>query len=387
MLEASIQQILKRDADAKFYVFSVYPVEDTKFNNYGDRVIIMNARPFVLGLLINPLALMYRLMPPLRFIISRQQYIEALLESSVLLDEGGITFVDKREKFLIYNIATILPAILLRVPVVKCSQAMGPFSGINKLLAKLVLPRVSMIYARGDKTEEHLKKLGLKNISSADDLAFMLAVEPKCRDTTDIILSVEDLKLDQLSSYVCVMPSEVLRKKASSQGQDYVQFNVDLVNGILERGHKVLLIAYSARGNTTSLHNNDLPLCREIANRIDNEDFKFLDAEFSAQQLRLIIEKVSLVVTSRFHAMIAALSVEVPPLVIGWSHKYEEVMTKFEIQHLVLRSEELDYVSTLSLMEDISINSLELKRKIKKKLPIVKRSSSKQIEFLYKQVV
>lgn len=36
-----------------------------------------------------------------------------------------------------------------------------------------------------------------------------------------------------------------------------------------------------------------------------------------------------LVITSRSHAMVAALAVGVPPLVVDWSHKYEEMLEIF----------------------------------------------------------
>jgi colanic acid/amylovoran biosynthesis protein len=43
-----------------------------------------------------------------------------------LIDLAGVSFIDGREKFLPFNILTILPAMLLGVPVVKFAQAMGP---------------------------------------------------------------------------------------------------------------------------------------------------------------------------------------------------------------------------------------------------------------------
>ncbi len=61
----------------------------------------------------------------------------ALAESDVLLDIGGITFSDGREKYLPFNILSIWPAMLLGVPVVKLAQAVGPFKNpLNRFLRK-----------------------------------------------------------------------------------------------------------------------------------------------------------------------------------------------------------------------------------------------------------
>ena len=40
--------------------------------------------------------------------------------------------------------------------------------------------------------------------------------------------------------------------------------------------------------------------------------------------------------TSRFHAMISALALGVPPVVIGWSHKYAEVLAEFGIERFAV---------------------------------------------------
>src|SRR5690606_35525159 len=117
------------------------------------------------GVLINGGAVLWRLVPPLRKVIGRKlPEVRALAEADVVLDQGGIAFSDGREKFLLFNLAILLPGFVLATPVVKCAQALGPFrKRLNRTAARLALPRVRLIVARGATTLEFLDGIGLRN--------------------------------------------------------------------------------------------------------------------------------------------------------------------------------------------------------------------------------
>lgn len=383
MLEASIQTITAQDPEAEFTVLTVYPEEDKKFNLYNN-VQILSAKPLFLGAFINPLALLYKLLPPLRPLLKRQQHIRAIAEADAYLDQGGITFVDGREKFLIYNMATILPAIFIGTRIIKCSQAMGTFNkSINRLTAKLILPRLETICARGEVTNSYLKELGLKNVIESTDYAFLMNVTDKEAKKADKILEKSKFRIKK-GKTVAVMPSEVVRKKTEASGQDYIAYKREFIEYLLGNGYHVLLMAYSARGNKDSRHNNDLPVCRDIAEGLEHKNFTFIDDELSAQQLRHIIGKTDIAVTSRFHAMIAALSTTTPPLVIGWSHKYAEIMDMFNIKEMALGSNDLDQ-KKLQTVFDKSIENLKnYKKLINENLLEVRKSSMRQVDEILK---
>lgn len=380
MLEASIQTITSKDPKATFSVFTVYPDEDEKFNTYKN-VKLFSAKPLFLGAILNPLTLLYKILPPLRPLLRRQKHVKALAEADVLLDEGGITFVDGRAKFLIYNVATILPGIMTNTRVVKCSQAMGPFNTwINKFVAKLLLPRVDTICARGALTYKYLKILGLKNVIESTDYAFLMDVSTEEAKQAEQVIKRSGSKFGSKEKTIVVMPSEVIRKKAEKNGEDYVRYNRDFIKYLLGRDYKVLLLAYSARKDRDSRHNNDLPVCRDIASDIDNGNFTFVDEELSAQQLRHIIGKADIAVTSRFHAMIAALTMATPPLVIGWSHKYAEIMDMFGLKESALDSKNLDHKALQVAFESVSKDRQKIRTAIKKHLPAVKKSANRQVD-------
>ena len=107
-------------------------------------------------------------------------------------------------------------------------------------------------------------------------------------------------------------------------------------------GHTVVLVAHSAQIGSGVTHMNDLPLCRAIHQRLSHRDqVVFFDEDLLPTQLRAIISEAALCVTSRFHAMIAALAEQTPPLVIGWSHKYGEVLDPFGLGEVAMTYDDL----------------------------------------------
>ena len=127
MAESLIQNISERDAQASFFVMSYYFHEDQN-HSIPERVTLVNAEP--IKVLLNSILscwvfLAVRLHLPKCF--WRFGLFKTVSDANVWLDAAGISFVDGREKFTFFNILSLLPAFALKIPVVKASQAMGPF--------------------------------------------------------------------------------------------------------------------------------------------------------------------------------------------------------------------------------------------------------------------
>lgn len=380
MLESSIQTITKRAPGTEFVLYSMYPAEDSKQNSY-DNLQIIPAKPLQLGVTINLLALLYRILPPLRDVIYRKSTaIRELADSDILLDQGGITFVDGREKFLLYNIASILPALMLRVPVFKCAQASGPFENpINRAAAKLFLPRVHTIVARGEITYKYLTELGLKNVIQGADYAFAL----------DVTTSEKSLANDEIADIprgkkgvVALSPSVVMQKKAAKSGKDYAAIMVGFIGSLTADGYSVVLLPHSARSSEAT-HNNDLPLCRDIYDSLaSHENVKFIDRELDSQILRAIIGNCDYLVASRFHAMVSGLAMQVPTLVIGWSHKYKEVLDMFELSDYAFSDRRLNTHFLKTQFDKLVADRKDVLHKLHLHLPEVRDKSSEQAQLI-----
>lgn len=331
MVTATVKTLRHRDPDADITLLSYYPDEDRALGILPG-LRILDARPARLGTLLNGAALLWRILPPLRRLIARRiPEIDALVRADIVLDQGGISFSDGREKFLLFNLAILLPAFFIGRPVVKCAQALGPFRGrINRTAARLALPRVRHIVARGATTREFLDELDLDNVETGTDLAFIMGTptEDEVRGRPSVDAAIAALAGDQIT--VGVAPSVVVAAKVEAAGGDFVGLMVDLIEDELDAGHKVLLVPHSYRSDPDAVHNNDGPLVAAIATRIDHPDLVVLNERLDPEELRYLIGRCDAFVACRFHAMVSALSMNVPTLVLGWSHKYVEVLELFD---------------------------------------------------------
>ena len=381
MLESAVQTLGDRLGDVEFTLLSMYPREDAAQNHY-DNLEIVSATPRQLGVTINLLALAYRVLPFLRGTIRKNsKAIGALAESSVLLDQGGITFTDGREKFLLYNVASILPALNTGTPVFKCAQAVGPFTNpINRRASKTFLPKVKTLVTRGRITHEFAEGLGLSNLYAGADYAFSLEMsgtEPE-EVSRHVYLSFFDD-----GDVVGVCPSVVLQKKVDAAGGDYAGQIIGFIEQLQAQGRKVLLVPHSVRTGTDKTHNNDLPLCRDIHQRLSvSSNVLFVDRELSSQQLRYLIGRCDLFVASRFHAMVSSLAMAVPTLVIGWSHKYREVLEMFGLEEWAFGHDQLTPEHLAERFEALEGARDDVQAKLDAHLPEVKQRSLAQADLI-----
>lgn len=378
MLESALQTL---GPHTEFVLLSMYPRSDAKLNTYKNLKIV-DASPLKLGVVINSLALLHRILPPLRPLLRKHEALRELASADVLLDQGGITFVDGREKFLIYNVASILPALNLKTPVVKCAQALGPFNNrINRWAAKVYLPKMAGIVSRGAITHEYLDGLALDNVTAGADYAFSLKLTKE--EEAAAKKKFTKPKAFAGKTIVGLSPSVVMQKKVDASGGNYAQEMIDFINYLADNGYACMLVPHSVRTNTDKTHNNDMPLCQTIYSQAKNKkNVMFLDKELSSQELRYWIGECDFFIASRFHAMVSSLAMKVPTLVIGWSHKYKEVLDMFGLSEWAFGQDKLSQAYLVDEFNRLVQAREDVEKKLKKHLPEVKKKSGVQVEVI-----
>lgn len=335
-----------RDAgvDARFAVFSYYPRRDAAVAAALSGVAVHPGHPRHLALLL-PLLLLARAAPalvPRRF----RGAVAALRESDVALLVGGTTFADSMLYKVPWNVLAALPALLLGKPVVFLSQTLGPMEGpCNRALARWVLGRAAEVHGRGRASREWARRIGLAEARYRPDLSFSLAVPDfaalAARHPWVSRLAREVLAGPRLA--VGVVPNSIVLAKARQAGFDYPGFLAGAVAALHERGFHPVLLPHCYREDRRA-HNNDRALCAEVLRRLPaGVPCFYLDADLEAAELRAVIGRFHLLVASRFHSMVSALAMGVPPLTWGWGgHKYREVLEELGVPELYAGYRELD---------------------------------------------
>jgi coenzyme F420-reducing hydrogenase beta subunit len=154
---------------------------------------------------------------------------------------------------------------------------------------------------------------------------------------------------------------------------------------VKDKEYPVALIPHSIRLNTDKRKNNDLLICKSIYEKVKNKKKVILiEEELNPRELRILIGECRLFVGSRFHSMVSSLAMEVPTLVVGWSHKYKEVLDMFGLDEYAFSHKLLTNEKLVEEFEKLEKNQNEVKKKISKNLPEVIDMSNKHVDYIYK---
>ena len=373
MVESVMARLPNEMGDCHFDILTTYPDADASRIPAGADAAVVGLQPLRLALVEFPIACLALVARTLRIPLFwvRSRGCRSMLDSSVVVDVAGISFADGRGfAIVVYNALMTGVPLLLGVPTVKAAQALGPFQSIpNKWLAALVLRRVKTVCARGARTREHLDSLGGVNAVDVADLAFSLDEAAGLPSAVSTALGSID------SNFIVVMPSAVVKGIFESTGGNYVSAMVSLVTEIRSKtGRSVVIAPHSYRAGLPEGRMNDGPVCREVAEACAGDSQVLgLDSDLTAGELRHLVALGSVLVTSRFHAMISGLATSTPTVVVGWSHKYKEVLDDFGLSSLGLDSSALNNPSEIAdVVARVLSTRDELSQQITAALPAVK---------------
>ena len=373
MVESVMARLPTEMGACHFDVLTTYPEADASRVPEGVDAAVVGLQPLRLALVEFPIACLAFVMRKIRLPLFwvRTRGCRTMLDSTVVVDVAGISFADGRGfAIVVYNALMTGVPLLLGVPVVKAAQALGPFQTTpNKWLAPLVLRRVTTVCARGARTRDHLDSLGGVNAVDVADLAFSLDEAAGLSDAVSSVIGSID------ANFIVVMPSAVVRGIFESTGGDYVAAMASLITEIRSKtGRSVVIAPHSYRAGLPEGRMNDGPVCREVANACAAESQVLgLDFDLTAGELRHLVALSSVLVTSRFHAMISGLATSTPTVVVGWSHKYREVLDDFGLSSLGLDSSALNQPSEIAdIVGRVLSTRDELSQQISAALPAVK---------------
>jgi colanic acid/amylovoran biosynthesis protein len=390
MLVTTVGKLKEKFPDAEFKVFSIYPGKDRTLIT-DPKIQILSSKPFSLLLVYLPFSMIYWFFRKLGIRFWVPASVRRLLECAVLYDIGGITFAE-RGVVLFYNILTLWPAMLLGTPVVKLSQAIGPFkSPINRFFARKFLSRCLKVYPRGEISAKCIANLRLQMKAAAvsTDIAFLY--NPNYSLSSENLEKVELLK-EKLMAWnssgrklIVFSPSTVLLKKMGSPKYELLMKN--LIEIIDHPEYQYIFIPNSNRAGSGSYQNNDIQVNNKIRMKLEQgfktellSKIEWIDWDINTAGIQQIINCANLVVTSRFHSMISSLSLGVPVYVIGWGHKYLEILKMFAFEEWMSDYHQIDVNKISEKITQLIVNEDDMRRRIIERIKVVRKSSEIQFD-------
>ena len=386
MLQSSISQLKERYGKRlHIRLMSVYPSED-RIQCPHECVEIVPAQPQRVLFLTFPCAVLYRIFqwcPLIQQMIEKNKMIKAYKGSDIVIDEAGIAFSDSRGFIMnTYSFVCMAIPMLLGIPVVKYSQALGPFhNSYNRILAKWILPKAKLVVARGRITYGHLRAIGIReNVRLYADGAFTMPPAP------EVEMRVQDAcKKAGYTHLAALSVSAVVARKCRKAGIDYCKIMAQFAAYLAGEGYQVYMFANAARIHSKRERNNDLMIgdaVFEEYQRLTNQKNRLIweHREMAAEEIRAYIGQCEFLIASRFHAMVFALSKQVPVMLIGWSHKYQEVMEQFGIEKYVADYSQLSVQKLQESFHYFIENQDQIRKNIKRRLGAVQSSSAKNVQ-------
>jgi len=382
MLTTVVRSLKQRFPEARFAIFSPYARADKPLEARYPDAQVVDGGPFALVAKYFPCALLARLLRPLGLRV-RGPFREtrSLARCDLVVDVAGIAFSDGREKYLPFNVLTILTALWMGVDVAKLSQALGPFGHrLNRALARWLLPRCRILVARGQSTAENLRTIGLDHVPVCPDVAFALNDVEDMRSLDPGL--ARHLEFGTASRrLVGICPSSVVYQGCEALGVDYVGIHARFAQHLLERGYRVLVLPHSQRPGSTSLKNNDLPVVRALMERLgESPEAAMVAEELDSVALRKLIGRCEFFLASRFHSMVASLAMGVPTMVCGWGHKYFELLDPFGLREYAFDYRELALDHMVGTFERLVAEEPNVRAAIARALPEVMAQARWQID-------
>jgi colanic acid/amylovoran biosynthesis protein len=192
------------------------------------------------------------------------------------------------------------------VPKIMLPQAFGPFRDKEKArLAAEILDQAEVVFARDDVSLANLNELG---------------IETEVIRSVDFTIGLHPPEMDPVKGtpFVAIVPNTKIVSSGRSKASDYTALLEQYAVAAERAGREALLVVHE---------DTDRSIAEEIASRRGLDIFEDEDPLI----LKAVLGQADAIVASRFHAVVGALAQGVPSVVLGWSHKYAQLLNDFGV--------------------------------------------------------
>jgi polysaccharide pyruvyl transferase WcaK-like protein len=200
-----------------------------------------------------------------------------------------------------------------RMPVVLLPQALGPFESASVREPFLrALDGISLVFARDPESGAHLRALapGDQRIRQAPD--FTIPLQGRVPD--DLPALVGD------GPFAAIVPNDrMLERTSPDVAARYATFLETAIAEVVLLGLRPVLVLHET--------SRDTPFVERLRPTMGADPR--VVAMDDPLALKGVLGAATIVVSSRYHALVSAMSQGVPVMATGWSHKYATLLDAF----------------------------------------------------------
>lgn len=261
-----------------------------------------------------------------------REYIDAFKATDCIINLNGIAFVGDASLPWINSLTQRTDSIYakkLKKPFFRFIQSYGPLEDWRvKLLAKLEFRRLPCVMARGRLAASYCKKVsGDVPVYAFPDVAITLS----SADDTWLYEYLDHFNLKP-KEYVVVSPSAIIAsmpaRNNSSVGDKHIAVYAGIAKHYISSNNPILFVPHATSPHPAEC---DRMVCRRVIEMLTHECIDttlchIIEDELDCRELKAIIGNARQVIVSRYHALVAAVSVGVPVVCVGWNEKYQDLL-------------------------------------------------------------
>jgi colanic acid/amylovoran biosynthesis protein len=350
LAESSIKIILNRWPDAQIVLLGTSSANGEhclKISGRDVRVdivrmrfcknVLLRSHFFVLFLN----ALLLKLLPFKMFrnlLSAINPYVGILVETDIAFDiTGGDSFSDiyGLRRFLIYGFLQKWLVMLFNKELILLPQTYGPFKrSITRMMAKNVLKRADMVYARDKESFEYVQTLfGRDNVNGklrfVPDIAFVL--DPHEPETIDVgaldSMRRENSVVVGLNISGLLFNGGYTRENMFGLKTNYQELIYSIVD-FLMADERILVLLVPHVLTPSRIVEDDPNACRQLYKKFSGKypgRIFLTQGSYNHNGIKHIIGLCDFFIGSRMHSCIAALSQSIPAVGIAYSKKFHGV--------------------------------------------------------------
>lgn len=307
--------------------------------------------------------------------------------SVALIDVGGYQFGDPWGTKRASQKLRMLKGLAMRgAPIFFMPQAWGPFSS-QELgnTTRQIVDAATVCFVR-DMTSVRMMRdlLGADHdkIRFAHDIAWNFrGAEPSVGKE---FLKRAGVRWDDHALTVGVTPNLRVCEKTEGTGaqNQYVRSLLEIVRHLCSAHNAQVILVGHELSPPNARVKDDRTLCRLLLGMLDGKwPVGDVDTDMSAADVKSTLGCCDLLLASRYHALIAALSQGIPVAAIGWSHKYEELLREVSLSANVLSVRD-PAVQILASIDSVIERVAQSRALIQSRLPVIKASAAAALEVL-----
>lgn len=208
------------------------------------------------------------------------------------------------------------------------------------------------------------------------DIAFTFP-HPGLKTGEDILVSVGRTDNSRKLLAVCPNMRVYARSEGKGEANAYVQKLVKVIQHSINVLHMDVVLVPNEVRPIEEYHPDDRFICRILHRAINQESRCFFVSEYySASSVKSVLGHADLVIASRFHSLIFALSQSIPCLAISWSHKYRELFALFGMEKFVVEDSDINKEGFFELLNELNSEREKWSDVIDQTLPKIKEKLS-----------